>query len=304
MVLKTTKIYLMKLILVAIALIIGISSVFSQENTKVSETTKPKESPKLIRDSFEDIILINNQTSEVLRKNTLQLEIQHRFGKINQGFQIGNNFDLFGIFGSSNIRVGANFGLSDRIMIGIGGTKNNNLYNLQWKYNIFRQTETMGMPVSVTYYGNTAINISANSDFVTVSKRLSYFHQILISRKFNNKLSLQIAPSIAHFNIIDTIRYQDISHNNFSFCFSGRYKFAAQTSFIFEYTQPLTISESVGTKPDLGIGVEIATRSHVFQLFVGTANAIINQYNVVYNALDFTKGEIQLGFNIIRRWNF
>ncbi len=294
----------MKLILVAIAIIIGISSGFSQENPEDSKTTKPKESPKLIKDSFEDIILINNQTSEVLRKHTLQIEIQHRFGRIDQGFQEGNNFDLFGIFGSSNIRLGFNFGLTDRIMIGIGGTKNNNLYNVQWKYKLFRQAETKGMPVSVTYYGNAAINISSNPDFLTVSKRLSYFHQILISRKFNKKLSLQIAPSIAHFNLVDSTRYQDISHDNFSICFSGRYKFTALSSVIIEYTQPITISESVGTKPDLGMGIEIGTRSHTFQIFVGTANAIINQYNVVYNSLDFTKGEIHLGFNIMRRWNF
>ena len=92
--------------------------------------------------------------------------------------------------------------------------------------------------------------------------------------------------------------------NNFSVCFSGKYKFAAVASFIFEYAQPLTISESIGTKPDLGVGIEIATRSHAFQLFVGTANAIINQRNVVYNYQDFTMGEVHLGFNITRRWNF
>ncbi|MCK5343616.1 MAG: hypothetical protein KAR20_09435, partial [Candidatus Heimdallarchaeota archaeon] len=284
-------------------IIIGISSVFSQENPEDSKPTKLKESPKLVKASFEDIVLINHQTSDVLRKNTLQMEIQHRFGRIDQGFQEGNNFDLFGIFGSSNIRLGLNFGLSDRLMIGIGGAKNN-LYNAQVKYKLFRQTETKGMPVSVTYYGNTAINISENSDFSTFSKRLSYFHQILISRKFNNKLSLLIAPSIAHFNIIDSTRYQDISHDNFSVSLSGRYKFAALASFIFEYTQPLTIAESIGTKPDLGVGIEIATRSHAFQLFVGTASAIINQRNVVYNYQDFTMGEVHLGFNITRRWNF
>ena len=170
------------------------------------------------------------------------MEIQHRFGRIDQGFQEGNNFDLFGIFGSSNIRLGFNFGLTDRIMIGIGGTKNNNLYNVQWKYKLFQQAESKGMPVSVTYYGNAAIDISSNSDFLTVSKRLSYFHQILISRKFNKKLSLQIAPSIAHFNLVDSTRYQDISQDNFSICFSGRYKFAALASIMIEYTQDCNLA--------------------------------------------------------------
>jgi len=163
----------MKLFLVAITIMIGFSSGFSQENPEDSKTTKPKESPKLIKDSFEDIILINNQTTEVLRKHTLQMEIQHRFGSIDQGMQEETTFDLLGIFGSSNIRLGFNFGLTDRLMVGIGGTKNNNLYNAQWKYKIFRQAEAKGMPVTVTYYGNIAINISKNPDFITPSN--TYF---------------------------------------------------------------------------------------------------------------------------------
>lgn len=294
-----------KFILLATILIIGFSSGFSQENSEKSKATKPeKEAPKLIKNAFADIILINNQTTEGLRKNTLQMEIQHRFGKIDQGFRLGNNFDLLGIFGPSNIRLGINYGLTDKLTVGIGATKNNSLYNVQWKYKIFQQTETNKMPVSVTYYGNAAINISVNSDFSTVSNRLSYFNQLLISRKFNKQLTLQIGPSVSHFNIIDLDRFPDISHYNFGVLFSGRYKFSAQSSFIFEYSHPLTISESVGTKPDLGFGVEIATRTHTFQLFVSTANAMINQRNVVYNNLDFTKGDMQFGFNIIRRWNF
>lgn len=294
----------MKLILVVFAIMIGFNSGFSQESPEYPDTIKTKESTELVKDSFEEIILINNQTSEVLRKHTLQMVIQHRFGSVKQGFQEGANFDLLGIFGSSNIGLGINFGLSERLMLGVGGTKNNNLYYVQWKYKIFGQRETRGMPVTITYYGNAAINVSANSEFVTFSNRLSYFHQILISRKFGRNLSLQIAPSYSHFNLVDSTRFQDISHDNFSVCISGRYKFAALSAIIFEYTQPLTISESVGTKPDLGIGFEIGTRSHAFQLFISTANAIINQRNVVYNNLDFTKGEVNLGFNITRRWNF
>lgn len=294
----------MKLIIVTIALIIGFGSGYSQENTGDGKKSKTKEAPKLAKNTFDNVILINNQTTEVLRKNALQMVIQHRFGRMDRGFKPDNSFDLFGIFGPSNIRVGFNFGITDRLMVGIGGTKNNNLYNLQWKYQILRQTKTAGMPVSVAYYGNTAINITKSNDFTTFSERLSYFHQILIARKFNRKLSIQIAPSVAHFNIVDSTRFQDISHDNFSLGISGKYAFGAQTAVIFEYTQPFTISESIGTKPDLCIGIEIATGGHSFQIFISTANSIINQRNLVYNNRDFMKGEIQLGFNILRRWNF
>ena len=289
--------------IVTVFLLIG-GPVFCQDTAGNKEAEQQKKEVKLIKNTFEDGLLINNQTIEVLRKNTLQFEIQHRFGRIDKGFEEGQNFDLFGILGTSNIRIGLSYGISDKITLGIGGTKNFGLYNLQWKYKILSQAETGGMPVSLAYFGNFVTNTTSSDYFKRTIDRFSFFHQIIIARKFTKKLSLQIAASVSHYNIIDTVSYSDMKHDNFSICFGGRYNISAQGAILFEYTHPLTVSDILGTKPDLGIGFEISTRSHVFQLFIGTANGIINQRNVVFNTNDFTKGEMGIGFNITRNWNF
>ncbi len=277
-----------------LALVITASATYAQDK----QTEKPKKETKPVKNTFEATTLINNQTIEVLKKKTLQLVIQHRFGNMDEGIS-----DLFGIFGPANIRIGLNYGITQRLMVGIGGTKSNHMYNLQWKYKLLRQTKSGSMPLTLTYYGDAEINTSEDTS-KTFSNRIAYFHQLLIGRKFGKKLALQLAPSITHYNLIDTISYGDIQHDNININLSGRFNFSPQSSLIFEYNLPLTASEDLGTKPDLGIGVEISTGGHAFQLFLTTASGINNSTNTVYNTNDFTQGEMMLGFNISRKWRF
>ena len=75
---------------------------------------------------------------------------------------------------------------------------------------------------------------------------------------------------------------------------------------VFEYDQQLIKQDTavIKVKPGLSIGLEAVTSSHVFQIFIGSADAILNQHNVLYNKNDFLKKEILIGFNITRLWNF
>ena len=56
--------------------------------------------------------------------------------------------------------------------------------------------------------------------------------------------------------------------------------------------------------PNFGIGYEVATSTHAFQIFVTTANGIVPQDIYMYNTSEFDKSEIRFGFNITRLWNF
>lgn len=284
---------------------ISINIVYSQENNK-PETDKQKRDKTPIKHTFEALSLVNSQTTEILRKNSLQFNIQHRFGRIDQGFQAGKNFDLLGILGVSNIRVALNYGITNRLTVGLGAIKNNYLYDLRWKYKILQQTKTKRMPLTLLYFGNASIKTYKDDDLSFID-RLTYFHELIIARKFNKKLSLQLAPSFSYFNIVDTLGGKEINHANFGVSIGGRVNVSAQGSIIFEYNHPLTISdygEGKKTKPVIGIGFEIATRGHAFQLFLTNAISIIDQYNMVGNTNDFFNGEIFFGFNISRRWSF
>ena len=296
---KSKNCLIYKMLVTAIILLPAF--VNAQETTA---TTEPAPEKEYIRAVFENGAVINNQTTQNVGKKSLDFMLQHRFGIIE------NDDDLFGLFAPANIRMGLNYGFTDRLSVGLGATKNKMQYDFQGKYNILRQTKGKGMPVTVAYYGDMAKSSKPSDDFKNTegeyknAYRFSYFHEIMISRKMNSKLSLQLAGTFSYFNLIDSAYGQ---HAFYGMAFAGRYKFSPQSSVVVDFGYPLNVSgieEDYKPLPNLGIGYEVSTGSHQFQIFVCNADGIINQDINVYNRNDFFKGDIMLGFNITRQWGF
>ena len=256
-----------------------------------------------VRAQFESGYLIDNQTVVVKQPATLEFVIQHRFGNMNS-----EGFDMLGLYAPSNIRMGLNYTVREDILIGIGSTKNNKLQDINAKWNFLKQTRSNSMPVSAAIFAEAAYD--ARSDiFEETTQRLSYFTQLIIARSFGRKVSVQVAPSYSHFNIVDSL----VEHSNIGVSFNGRYKFSAQSSVIYgldyNITDPSNNFEEPNPnsflgKPNVSLGLEVSTSSHAFQVFVTTYNAIINQHNMLYNTNDFTEKDLLIGFNITRLWNF
>jgi hypothetical protein len=143
----------MKKFLILLTLSLSITSLFAQEDSLKQVTSKA------VRFTFGTTTLIDNNTTETPYKGGLELEIKHRFS------QIQNYHNLFGIYGSANTRIGLNYGITDRIMVGIGTTKDNKLQDIQWKYAILKQTEDNKMLVSLSYYGNMVIDLRPEAVF-------------------------------------------------------------------------------------------------------------------------------------------
>ena len=149
-------------------------------------------------------ILIDNQTVATPYKGGLKLQIHHRFSLL----KIIHN--LYGIYGSANTRIGLNYGITDRLMIGAGTTKDYKLQDIQWKYLILQQTEDNSMPVSLSYYGNIVIDARNEDAFgpdEVIRKFTGYhiLHSLLLPVRFNEKILVQIAPSLAYFNSVPQI---------------------------------------------------------------------------------------------------
>jgi hypothetical protein len=181
------------------------------------------------------------------------------------------------------------------------------------------------MPVTVSYYGDVARQAGSHTNFMNQDNvykqtdRLSYFHELMVARKITSKFSAQAAVTYSYFNFVDTTS-QPVEHANNGASFIGRYQFSPQSSVMVEFDLPLTsrkvttITASTATsetketkyypKPNFGIGYEVATSGHQFQIFVCSADAIINQVNRVYNQNDFFDKGLLLGFNITRQWGF
>jgi len=285
---------------VFVFLLIAFSCLQSTLQAQENNNPKQKQIQKPVRSPWESDMLIETQTGLVLPQKTLEFIIQHRFGNINSG-----TFDLLGIYAASNIRLALNYGLFNNFQIGLGTTKNKKYQDLNWKYKILTQTRSGSIPLSLTYYGNISFDAREQEYFGvnnTFSDRVSYFNQLILGRKFSRLVSLQLTTSYAHYNQIDTIGFPGMKHDNFGLGLAGRIKISPQTSITFEYNQPLTTPDNI--KPNLSLGVEIATSSHVFQIFLTTYSGIIPQENLCYNTNEFYKGDILLGFNITRLWGF
>ncbi|HKJ41732.1 MAG TPA: DUF5777 family beta-barrel protein [Sunxiuqinia sp.] len=266
---------------------------------------------------FESGSLIDAQTTEIPDVKTLEFVIQHKFGTIENGIS-----DLWGLYSSANIRLGINYVPYKNIQLGVGLNKSHMTTDLNAKWTILEQTEKNTVPVAVALYGNVGIDgrpISGYSnDSVQVGytgsvgeikfpDRLSYFAQLIVSRKFNEHLSLQAGVSFSHYNIADL----GYDHDKIGVHFNGRIKVTTQGSIIFNYDQPLkikSISENRewttknDPKPNIAFGYEVSTGAHAFQIYMGTTNYILPQETMMMNASSFDNKGLSFGFVITRLW--
>ena len=246
---------------------------------------------------FETLTLIDNQTTMNPYKGSLNLEIQHRFS------QISEIADLFGIYGSANTRLAATYGITDKIMLGFGTTRSFMLQDLEWKYNIFNQTESGKVPVTLSYYGNAVLDARDSKYFGPTEDykfiyRLSYLNQLIISRRFGERVGLQVAPTFVYYNAVP----EGFSNINASVNVGGRLQVLGFHSIIFEYDQPVITPEVEEVYPNVALGVEIGTSTHSFRVFASNYNAIIKNRSIAFNGNNPLDGDFQFGFNISIRF--
>ena len=282
------------------------TNTFAQDEEK-KEGDKKEEVSKPAKPAFESAQLMDEQSVVVPSKGTLEFNMQHRFGVVENGIK-----DLFGIYGSANIRMGFSYVPIKNLSVGFGFTKLNKYLDVNAKYSILTQKKDNSMPVSISIFGNAVMDTREKSYFPKDVYRLSYFGELIIASRITPKLSLQLTPSYSHFNAADSLYKNDI----IALGFSGRYKFSAQSSVMFNYTQQLTKHDDPNFKltPGITVGWEIATSAHCFQMFATTFSSILPQRNISYTGEVkpasgqyqgvFSTSKFMIGFNITRLWNF
>lgn len=248
-----------------------------------------------VRETFNGILLLDQQTVMGPREKGLELIIHHRFGKIK------NISDVFGLYAPSNIRLGLNYGVTKNLMVGFGYEKNNKLFELQGKYAILTQTRGGSIPVSLSYYVNMATDMRSEEPFgenYAFTNRFSYFHQLIVARKFSDRFSAQIAPAFSHFNAVDSVW-----HNDYIGISAGaRFKAFGEFSIIAEYDQAFSYktvrSYQNSPMPNLSLGFEVGTNTHCFQMFIANYDKITPQKNLASNMNSLAKGEFIIGMNV------
>lgn len=283
-----------------------------------AQETESDETPGIPVTVFESNFLVDDQTTQVGDKKTLGFAIQHKFATMNNGIS-----DLWGLYGpGTNIRLALDYVPVKNVQIGAGISKGKMMTDLNAKWSILKQTDNNKVPVSLALLGVIGIDGREDEAFETgkmvstkgetmpqsieMMDKVSYFSQLIISRKFTEWLSIQGGASFTHYNMVAW----DQNHDLVGLHALGRVKISPQSSITFNYNAPLKIEaiseqkEMPAYKPNMAIGWQISTFTHAFQIYVSNAASMIPQENMMYTTSGFDKDGIAIGFTITRIWAF
>jgi hypothetical protein len=267
-------------------------SLFTKAQDNLLSMLGSEDKPIYISSTFKGKKVVNGQSVEVLSKGVLQFQIQHRFGTLNSGF-----YNLFGL-DNSQIRLGFDYGIKDWMSVGIGRSSELKTIDASAKIRLKRQSKgSKEFPFTIAT--NSAIFIKqyrwseTNEEAFEMSNQLSFSHQLLIARKINRDLSVQLSPTLVHYNLVNYAEKND----RISLGFGARQKLTNRISVNAEYFMQINgkINNDV-----LSFGFDIETGGHVFQLHLSNSPAMIESSFIHETKGDWEQGDIYFGFNISR----
>ncbi|MEY5043359.1 MAG: hypothetical protein RJA19_586 [Bacteroidota bacterium] len=243
--------------------------------------------------TFKDTRIVNGQSNETPAGGVLHFVIAHRFGKINEGA-----YALWGL-DNATMRMAFDYGVTDRLAVGVARNTLGKTYEANFKWRMLRQTTGgRSFPFSATWYsvmmcdGLRWENPDRQNYF---SSRLSYVHQLVLTRKVNDDLSLALTPSFLHTNLVAT---SADAHDRWALGVGGRYKLTQRFSLNGEYFYSLDRPDAYHN--GLSLGVDIETGGHVFQLHVTNARAMFERGFIFETPGSWTAGDLYFGFNLSR----
>lgn len=242
--------------------------------------------------TFKGTRLINGHTVETRSEGVLDVIISHRFGRLNSGA-----YELFGL-DEANVRLGLDYGLNDRLTLGIGRSSFRKVYDGFAKYKLLQQGTGRGSsPLTAVAFSSLAVETLRSQNNLNLSNRLTYVWQLLLARKFSDHLSVQLMPSIVHRNLSLT---EADDNDIYLLGAGGRYKLskrlALNVEYYYQFNQPLAENND----NSLSVGLDIETGGHVFQLHLTNSRAMQEKGFLTQTTGDFFEGDIHFGFNISR----
>ncbi len=247
--------------------------------------------------SFKTTRVVNGHSIENVGAGVLDFKISHRFSPLNQGL-----YDVFGLDGAT-IRLGFDYGITERLMVGIGRSSKEKIFDGFIKYKVLRQSSGKHtMPISLSALADAQIKTVrfANPDRENYfTSRLYYTFQVLLARKFNDYLTLQLMPTLVHRNLVET---RAEKNDVYSLGIAGRVRLTRRVTLNAEYYYVLPNQLASQYVNVFSIGFDVETGGHVFQLHF-TNSADMTYKGFITETTDRWFGSpngIRFGFNISR----
>jgi hypothetical protein len=252
---------------------------------------------EVVAATFKGTHIINSQSVETPGQGTLAFLIQHRFGTLNSGA-----YNFFGL-DQAVLRLSFEYGLTNRLAVGVGRTNIEKTFDGFLKYRALRQTSgSRPMPVSVTLFASAAITTLKFGTLPTertTASRLDYTYQVLIARKVSSGLSLQLMPTLIHRNYVPL---DGMQNDVYSIGGGLRQKLTKRIALTADYFYVLPGYAADNFRNALGVGFDIETGGHVFQLHFTNAQGMTEKFFIPQTSGDFFKGDIYFGFTVARNF--
>lgn len=266
-------------------------------NQMLEDEQKKEEKGKVkyVEATFKTSRLINGHSIENTQKGVMDLKISHRFGTIN-----GGAYEFFGLDNAS-MRLGFDFGVTTRLMLGFGRSTFEKQYDAFLKYKLLRQsTGKKNMPVSLAFMTSSMVSTLKWTDPARpnyFSSRLQYAHQLIVARKFSESTSIQVMPTLVHYNMV---KYIADPNDIIAIGIGGRQKITPRVSINAEYYYLLPSYKIPGSVNSLSLGFDIETGGHVFQLHITNSKGMTERTFISETNGKWSKGELLFGFNVSR----
>ena len=266
-----------------------------------SETIKTK-----VIATFKTTKLINAQTNETVHKRTLDFRVGHRFGNVGKESH-GGVHTLYGLDASTDIRIAFEYGITDQLTVGVSRSKRQELIEGLVKFRALEQTTENKIPLAVTLFANTAITPVSDPEGVypKTTDRLSYTFQAILARKFTDRISISLLPTLVHRNYIFT---QEDKNDLYALGAGARVRitkgFCIVADYFYNFSELRKINNDNGYFNPLGAGIELETGGHVFTIMFTNASGIIEN-DFIPNTTDswaWNKKGFKFSFNISRNF--
>ncbi|SHE33448.1 hypothetical protein SAMN05444278_101237 [Psychroflexus salarius] len=245
--------------------------------------------------AFKTMTIVNLQSTKIAAKKEFYFFVSHRFGSVKDGFET-----LFGL-DNANTKIQFVYSFFEGVQFSLSRESWRQTYSGSVKYNIVKQSSEFGLNLVGFHIAN--INAEINEDLfpeLETSDRWSFAHQLLISRRFSEKFSFQLAPTYIRENLQDLRAVAEANYNQFALGGGGRFKLSKRISINADYVYNFSRDGNNIYNNPLSIGVDIETGGHVFQILFSNAQST-NEPGFISNAGgDWSEGDIFFGFNIVR----
>ena len=264
--------------------------------------------------TFKDRRIINAQSVEMLKNYELDVRITHRFGDLagdNGGFQT-----FFGFENATDVMIGAEYGILNNLNAGIYRAKGAGSYpsgrsglrqlmNGFVKYRILQQSDQDGSPITLAVLGVASVSSGPKSEspssinnFSTFTDRMAFAAQLLIAKKFSDGFSLQLNGGYVHRNLV---AFDDVN-GIISLGIATRVQVNKVFGLIADVTLPFSENRTTaeGFYPSIGVGLEIDTGGHIFQVNLTNSKGSVETDYIPYSTSNWGDGEFRLGFTISR----